>query len=191
VYGLGCRAFCESSVGRVHALKGAALERPFILLIPRIEWLGILTSPNDVANALGRAFWPGPLTLVLEAIGDLPRYLLGEERTIAVRHSSSEFVRDLFGWLDEPLVSTSANPENFPPAASAEEVMRYFAAHVETIDALVECSSPMIGRASTVVSLAGDKVSILREGPIPGERVREVLRDGSSSPGNGGSPHRE
>jgi L-threonylcarbamoyladenylate synthase len=181
LYGLGCSAFSESSVRRVRDLKGAAPDRAFILLLPGMRWLDILAAPNAQARALAQAFWPGPLTLVLEARDTVPAHLRGEGGTVAVRHSSSEFVRGLFRFLDEPLVSTSANPEGALPAATAAEVLRYFSAHRAVIDVLVEYPAAMTGTASTIVSLAGNSPSILREGPIPAGKVMEILRGGAPS----------
>lgn len=176
VYGLGCSAFERASLVRIHALKGDDPRRPFILLVPGFEWLEMLASCTETARALAAAFWPGPLTLVLEARRDLPHDLLGEGGTIAMRHSPSPFVQDLFRFFHEPLVSTSANPHGLPPATDAAGVVRYFGGHPETIDVLVEYPGTMIGTASTVVSLLGGHVSVLREGALPTERVREALR---------------
>jgi L-threonylcarbamoyladenylate synthase len=175
VYGLGCLAYSERSVERICTLKGSGSGRPFILLIPSSEWLERLVRFGETTSALSRSFWPGPLTLVLEALDEIPDYLLGEDRTIALRHSSSEFVQSLFEEVDQPLISTSANPEGFPPAESSLDVRQYFEEHEQVIDALVEFPEIMTGRASTVVSLVGEKVSILREGPISEEEVLNTL----------------
>jgi L-threonylcarbamoyladenylate synthase len=175
LYGLGCSAFSESSVRRVRVLKGTAPGKAFILLIPGMRWLEILASANAQARALAQAFWPGPLTLVLDAKDTVPPYLRGEHDTIAVRLSSGEFVQGLFRHFDEPLVSTSANPEGSLPAATAAEVLGYFSAYPAVIDVLVEYPVAMTGTASTIVSLAGGRPSILREGPISRRKVWEVL----------------
>jgi len=166
VYGLGCVAFNEPAVDRVRSLKGIESGRPFILLIPSFEWLGKLAVCVEQAHTLSRKFWPGPLTLVLEAAEGAPGFLLGDGGTIAMRHSSHSFVEALLGELGQPVVSTSANPKGYPPASNSEEVAAYFDGHKSTIDVLVEDPDNQSGLASTVVSLVGGRVEVLREGSI-------------------------
>jgi L-threonylcarbamoyladenylate synthase len=174
IYGLGCAAFNEAAVDRVRALKGIISERPFIILIPSFEWLTRLAVFGEKVRRLCSSFWPGPLTLVLEASETVPGFLLGEGRTIAVRHSPNVFVETLLRELDQPLVSTSANPQGYPPATSAEEVISYFTEHENTVDALVEDPGGMSGVASTVVSLVTGHIEVLREGSISENELRKI-----------------
>ncbi|MFQ6103821.1 MAG: L-threonylcarbamoyladenylate synthase [Candidatus Glassbacteria bacterium] len=176
VYGLGCLAFDERPFERICKLKGRTSHRPFIVLIPSVEWIDRLALVGPDAVALSMRFWPGPLTLVLEAKSGICERLLGEGRTIALRYSSSSFVSNLMRELKQPLISTSANPEGDSPPLSPEEVIRYFDGREEVIDLLVEWPERMTGTASTVLSLAGCGISILREGPITEEEIRRALR---------------
>ena len=177
VYGLGCLAFERAPVERIRALKGSRTGRPFILVIPSHRSVDRLVKVSDETGILIERFWPGPLTLVLEALEEVPAFLLGEDRTLAVRLSSSPFVQNLLARVKQPLVSTSANPEGLPPPSGPGDVIRYFEDHDQQIDLLVE-SSPgtMAGVASTVVSVIEREVSVLREGPITADDILRALQ---------------
>jgi L-threonylcarbamoyladenylate synthase len=177
VYGLGCLAFDAAAVMRIHRLKGGASGRSFILLIPSPLWLERLSTGGKAASSLAARFWPGPLTLVLQAAPGVPGHLLGEGGTVALRCSSSAFVTSLLRRVPEPVISTSANPEGCPPPASSEAVGRYFARSEEAVDALVVCSDLMGGCPSTVVRILGGEIGFLRDGPIAKAEIRHALVD--------------
>src|SRR3989454_12227802 len=87
---------------------------------------------NAAATALARAFWPGPLTLVLPGgSGRLPDLLRGPEGGIAVRWTSHRGMARLVRALGEPVTSTSANLPGSPPAPGAAAIVRDFAPAVE------------------------------------------------------------
>src|SRR5437870_11649516 len=93
---------------------------------------------SESATALARAFWPGPLTLVLPGgSGRLPDALRGPEGGIAVRWTSHRGMARLVRALGEPVTSTSANLPGAPPAPGAEATVREFAPALEAGTLLV------------------------------------------------------
>jgi L-threonylcarbamoyladenylate synthase len=121
VYGLGSRAR-QADVAALAALKGRSAGKPFLLLISdrsMAEANGL--AFNASADALARAFWPGPLTLVLPGgSGRLPDLLRGPDGGIAVRWTSHQAIAKLVAALGGPLTSTSANlPGQLPGGAAA------------------------------------------------------------------------
>src|SRR2546422_9276300 len=87
---------------------------------------------SAAASALARAFWPGPLSLVLAGgSGRLPDLLRGPEGGIAVRWTSHRGMAQLVRALGEPVTSTSANLPGQPPAPGAAAIVRDFAPAVE------------------------------------------------------------
>jgi len=118
VYGLGSRAL-QADVAALAALKGRSARKPFLLLISdraMAEAQGL--AFNASADALARAFWPGPLTLVLPGgSGRLPDLLRGPDGGIAVRWTSHQAIAALVAALGSPLTSTSANLPGQPPGA--------------------------------------------------------------------------
>ncbi|PYO93391.1 MAG: hypothetical protein DMD62_10120, partial [Gemmatimonadetes bacterium] len=107
VYGLGSRVV-QTDVAALAALKGRVASKPFLLLISdrsMAEAHGL--AFNATADALARAFWPGPLTLVLPGgSGRLPDMLRGPDGGIAVRWTSHRDIAQLVAALGSPLTST-------------------------------------------------------------------------------------
>jgi L-threonylcarbamoyladenylate synthase len=168
VYGLGSRARAPE-VKALARLKGRRADKPFLLLVAdraMAEAQGL--AFNAAASALARAFWPGPLTLVLPGgSGRLPDALRGPEGGIAVRWTSHHGTARLVGALGEPLTSTSANLPGSPPAPGAEAIVRDFAPAVEAgillvLDGGVLGNSP----SSTVVDCTQPAPRLIREGAL-------------------------
>jgi L-threonylcarbamoyladenylate synthase len=168
VYGLGSRAR-SPDVQAVARLKGRRPGKPFLLLVAdrdMAEEQGL--AFNESASALARAFWPGPLTLVLPGgSGRLPDVLRGPEGGIAVRWTSHRGMARLAGALGEPVTSTSANLPGSPPAPGAEAIARDFAPAVEAGTLLV-LDGGVLGNSppSTVVDCTQPTPRLIREGAL-------------------------
>jgi L-threonylcarbamoyladenylate synthase len=176
VYGFGC-ALQEQALARLARLKRNAPDRPFLLLaanarqLPRLRW-------TPAARRLARAFWPGPLTLVLAGDSPLPAEVVGSGGTVAVRLSPHAGVRALLQALDAPVSSTSANAPGGEPARSADEAAAAIARLGDgeewlVLDGGVLPPSP----PSTLVRCIGGDVSVLRAGAVPEDQVRTVLEE--------------
>ena len=168
VYGLGSRAR-DADVRALARLKGRREGKPFLLLVSgrdMAEAQGL--AFGDGANMLARAFWPGPLTLVLAGGGGrLPDLLRGPEGGFAVRWTSHRGVAGLIAAMGEPLTSTSANLPGQPPAPGAGAIIRDFAAAVERNDLLV-LDGGVLGNSppSTVVDCTQSAARLVREGAL-------------------------
>jgi L-threonylcarbamoyladenylate synthase len=168
VYGLGSRAEPED-VRALATLKGRRADKPFLLLISdrtMAERWGLIF--NEAAAALARAFWPGPLTLVLPGgFGRLPDQLRGPEGGIAVRWTSHSTIAHLVAALGEPLTSTSANRPGAGPAPGAEAIVREFRTAVDAGQLLVLDGGVLGNRPpSTVVACTHPAARLVREGAI-------------------------
>jgi L-threonylcarbamoyladenylate synthase len=168
VYGLGSRAV-QADVTALAALKGRARGKPFLLLVSdraMAEAHGL--AFNDSADALARAFWPGPLTLVLPGgSGRLPDLLRGPEGGIAVRWTSHRPIARLVEALGEPLTSTSANLPGNQPAPGAAAIARDFADAVDRGRLLVLDGGVLGNRPpSTVVDCTQPTARLVRDGAV-------------------------
>ena len=168
VYGLGSRA-AERDVAALSALKGRPAGKPFLLLISdraMAEAQGL--AFNASADALARAFWPGPVTLVLPGgSGRLPDLLRGPEGGIAVRWTSHPGIARLVAALGEPLTSTSANLPGSQPAPGAAAIVRDFRAAVDAGQLLVLDGGVLGNRPpSTVVDCTQPGARLVREGAV-------------------------
>lgn len=182
VYGLGSRARV-ADVQALARLKGRRADKPFLLLVTHrdmAEAQGL--AFNAAASALARAFWPGPLTLVLPGgSGRLPDLVRGPEGGIAVRWTSHRGMAELVGALGEPVTSTSANLPGSPPAPGVEAIARDFAPAVESGTLLV-LDGGVLGNSppSTVVDCTRPVARLIREGAITLAELRRAA--GSLAP---------
>jgi L-threonylcarbamoyladenylate synthase len=176
VYGLGSRARA-SEVLALARLKGRRPGKPMLLLVAdraMAEAQGLAFS--EAASALARAFWPGPLTLVLPGgSGRLPDELRGPEGGVAVRWTSHRGVARLVRALGEPVTSTSANLPGRPPAPGAEAIVREFAPAVAAGTLLV-LDGGVLGNSppSTVVDCTQPVPRLIRDGALTLAELRRA-----------------
>ena len=164
VYGLGARPDQSDAVEMIYALKG----RPAGLALPLLaadfdDVLSLLGELPPKAVVLARAFWPGPLTLVVPASDELARSVGAVDGTVGIRVPALGVTRRLLA-RSGPLAVTSANLHGEPPCKTSGEVRAVFGAHLEPIGVLE--SDGQVAPPSTIASVAGEVISIIREGSI-------------------------
>ena len=186
VYGIGCDAAEAGAVERLLAAKGRGRQMPPpVLVADPADLTGIVAEVPDVARTLMEAFWPGGLTLILDADGALTWDLGETGGTIAVRMPAHDLALDLLR-RSGPLAVTSANPTGAPPATDAASARAAFPGRVRSVDELAPdgeaagadwCEDILLldGGAtpgpvpSTIVTLAGEHARaprILRQGVL-------------------------
>ena len=136
VFGLGCAPYDELAVRKLLALKKRPEHKGVILIAA--DYSQLLDYVDDKKIPQDKRFtvfqhWPGPITLVLPARSEVPRYLRGDFDTIAVRVTAFEPVRQLCRALNTPLVSTSANYAGEEPLRNAEDVYAQMGSNIDWI----------------------------------------------------------
>ncbi len=174
VYGVAVDGLNHDAIQRLYEVKERPLDRPIPLLLADIDdvWHVISSFPPN-AHRLARAFWPGPLTLVLPARPELPSILLAGGTTVGVRIPDHDWLRELIRRLGHPLAATSANLSDHPPARTAEEVLQQLEGRIPLV---IDDGPAREGEASTVVDCTGDTPRILRPGPQSEEEILRVWR---------------
>ncbi len=172
LYAIGCRALDGAAVARLREAKGREAGKALPVIVADVAQARSLAArwPED-AQRLADAFWPGPLTLVLPAVGTLPRELLAGARTIAVRVPASDTARGLARQAG-PLVSTSANLAGEEPCVTVDLAAAAFPRAILALD-----EGPLDGEPSTIVDFSGSAggFSILRAGRIKGQAIERLL----------------
>ena len=134
VFGLGCDPFNPVAVLRLLALKQRNIEQGLILIASDFAQLEPLLMPLSAAvrNRILET-WPGPVTWTLPCLPEIPAWLRGSHRSLAVRLTSHPLARALCASWNGPLVSTSANRHGKPPATSALGVRMAFGDELDYI----------------------------------------------------------
>jgi L-threonylcarbamoyladenylate synthase len=163
-YGLGADALNAAAVGRLVAMKGRDAAKPIACIIGEVGQREQLCSAwPAAAQRLAKRFWPGPLTLVVPALPDLPEPLR-PQGFVGLRLSGHAFARALALGLGHPITATSANLAGGIEVTRPQDIMKQLADRLELI---VEGGETPGGRGSTVVRIDGANLSCLREGAIP------------------------
>lgn len=184
VYGVGADAFSPAAVAALLAAKGRGRDMPAPVLVGSWRGLdGLTLSVPRAARELIEAFWPGPLTIIVEHAPSLA-WDLGDSRgTVAVRMPLHPVALELIGQTG-PLAVSSANRTGYPPAstaAAAREQLGY------AVDVYLEAGPSGDPVPSTIVDLTGDAPRVLRAGALSVEQLREVVPD-VVAPGQPGGP---
>ena len=173
VYGLGGNAFSKEVADRIYLIKQRPRNKPFPLLIS-LKWLKRLCLWDDSRiDDLIEAFWPGPLTLILNSNPDLPKHLKNKSGALAVRHSSSTIVQHLIELGECPIIGTSANRSGFPACTSAGEVTSHLK---DDVDIVIDRYNRSENLASTIVHCQTEPFKILRQGSISLKKLNYICK---------------
>jgi len=173
VYGLAGNAFSESAIHKIFALKNRPLHNPLIVHIQSINYLTqVAKDIPDKAYQLAKAFWPGPLTLVLNKKENIPNIVSAQKNTVAVRVPNHPIALELLANIDFPIAAPSANPFGSISPTSAIHVANYFANELEIILDGGECEK---GIESTIVGFDGDEPVLYRLGSISMDDIEKEI----------------
>jgi L-threonylcarbamoyladenylate synthase len=173
VYGLGADALNADAIKQVFALKGRPATNPLIVHVSNEAMARrVVRAWPDSATKLARAFWPGPLTLVLPRAGDVPDAVTAGGNTVAVRCPEHPVALALIESFGRPIVGPSANPSGYISPTTPEHVRDAFA-NDELL--VIEGGHCRAGIESTVLDLTSTIPTVLRMGVIGAHRIAEVL----------------
>ena len=175
VYGLGANPLDERAVERVYLAKERSFSKPLPVLVASLEDAKRIAVLSERAERLARAFWPGPLTLVLEARPLLPCIVTACRRRVAVRMPNNRIALLLIEESGGLLIGTSANISGYPPPRTAAEAIRQLGGRV---DLVLDAGPTRLGSPSTVLDLSEGTPRVLRRGPIREKDIARVLGRG-------------
>ncbi len=174
VYGLGADARNGEAVAAVYETKGRPSFNPLIAHVHSTQAAQELVQWNSVADRLAKAFWPGPLTLVLplrEGHG-ISGLVTAGLSTLAVRVPAQPTALRLLEHVGGPVAAPSANPSGRISPTSAAHVLAGLSGK---ITAVVDDGPCSVGVESTILGLAGPAPVLLRPGGLAAEEIETVL----------------
>ncbi|MGH9391163.1 MAG: L-threonylcarbamoyladenylate synthase, partial [Vicinamibacteria bacterium] len=170
-YGLAVDARSRAACDRLFELKGRPPEKALPCIVSGVPQLEeVARSLGNSVFRLARKFWPGPLTLVIEAKPGL--LASSPEGGLAVRASGLRLPRDLAEGLGAPITATSANHSGAPPATTAEEVLSELGSE---LDLVLDGGACPGGLPSTIVDVRGTPPRLVREGRVSFAEVERVV----------------
>ena len=188
VYGLGADARNKEAARKIYEAKGRPSDNPLIVHIAYVSQLAEITGKiSPEMKALSDAFWPGPLTMIVnqrEGEPLIPRETTGGLSTVAVRFPSNPIANALIRESGRMIAAPSANTSGRPSPTTGEHVIEDLDGKV---DMIIDSGSVDIGLESTIIDLTEDVPVILRPGYITRDELSKVLGAVSVDPAISGA----
>lgn len=173
VYGLGAVATDAQAVRGIFAAKGRPSRNPLIVHVANADQAREYAARWDGrAEMLARAFWPGPLTLIVPRTPAIPEIVTAGGPTVGLRVPAPTVARRLIERVGLPLAAPSANRSNRVSPTRAEHVLADLDGRV---DLILDSGPASVGLESTVLDLASDPPRVLRPGPITASELASLL----------------
>ncbi|MEX1140433.1 MAG: L-threonylcarbamoyladenylate synthase [Bacteroidota bacterium] len=173
VYGLGADALNPEAVRKVFEAKGRPADNPLIVHIAdHGQLIDLVDEVPDKAQALGKEFWPGPLTLIMKKTFLVPEIVTAGLDTVAVRMPDHPVALALIEEFGGGLVGPSANLSGRPSPTTGAHVMDDLHGR---IDMILNTGPAEIGIESTVVDMTVDPPVILRPGGLHKESLEDIV----------------
>ncbi len=176
VYGLGADALNAAACDSVFEAKGRPHDNPLIVhvLSPSDFSLYAHTENQVLLNRLAEKFMPGPLTVILPKKEIIPDSVTVGLKTVALRCPSHPVARALIKMSGKPIAAPSANLSGKPSPTTAAHVIEDMSGRIPMI---IDGGPSEVGLESTVISLNGDEIHLLRPGFVTVNDLKEVTEN--------------
>lgn len=174
-YGIAADPFNLAAVEEIYRVKGRPETRALPILVNSTR--SALPLTRDVPytfHKLAARFWPGPLTILVEASTGVPLKVTAHTGNVALRWPNSPIVNALIERSGGPVTGTSGNISGQPACATAIDLLEQMG---DRLPLILDAGETPGNLASTIVKLDGDDWEIMREGVIPEQEIRAALED--------------
>jgi L-threonylcarbamoyladenylate synthase len=166
VYGLGVCADNSAAIDNLYRVKQRSRDKKSSIMISKSEEVSKYVKHVPlIAEKLISAFWPGPLTIIMDT---------DDNSTVGLRNPDNRVIRDLINEVGIPIASTSSNISGESPAIDVQQVINNFS---DKIDVILDGGPAEAGRPSTIVKIWDDTYEIIRHGVIGKERLSRCLNE--------------
>lgn len=172
LYGIGSLATNRNAINKIFDIKKRASGKPLLTLVKDMDMIKKYFTVRDEQVRLYEKFNKFPTTIILNQKFDFPDELSAGTRKIGVRISSNKFVKKLFEYIDEPLVSTSANISDQQNITEFEEIFEHFR---DKVDLIIDSGNLPVSKGSTILDLTTHPPKVVRKGDIGEEELKELL----------------
>lgn len=180
VYGLGADARNPEAVKRIYEVKGRPSDHPLIVHISSINQLEKWAREiPDYAIDLARAFWPGPMTLILKRTDIAKNFITGGQDTVGLRVPSNPvaiaLIQEFEKISDSAIAAPSANRFGQVSPTSSADVQDELGEYLSPLDQVLDGGKSVIGIESTIIDCSGVLPNIFRSGFITMEDVESRI----------------
>lgn len=174
VYGLGADAENPEALAKLYAVKGRPTHHPVIVHLASVEQLSQwAVDIPEAALVLTKAFWPGPLTLILKRSSRVPDAVTGGQDTVGIRVPDHPVALALLQSFGGGVAAPSANRFGRLSPTTAQHVQQDLG---EDVDAILDGGPCQVGVESTIVAFREGQPFILRPGLITEEQIQQALQ---------------
>lgn len=159
-YGIGCDLNSKKAIDRLYGVKNRDRKKPLAILCPDLSDVSRYAKVSNFAYRIMRQLTPGPFTFVLEATRLVPDMMQSRQKQVGIRVPQAPLMLAIAAQLGRPLVTTSATDMDGEMLTDAKEIKEALGARVD----LILDGGPQPAEPSTVVSLIGDQIEVLRQG---------------------------
>jgi tRNA threonylcarbamoyl adenosine modification protein (Sua5/YciO/YrdC/YwlC family) len=159
IYGFGCNIFSKKAINRIYKIKQKKIGG-FSFIIPNLSQISKYAIVSDYAYKVMKKLLPGPYTFVLKASKLVPKKLIPNKKTVAIRIPDNQICLEIVKELDRPIISTSVNITGEPNFSEPLEMEATFG---QAVDLIVD-GGILKNEASSVIDLSGNAPIIIRRG---------------------------
>lgn len=159
-YGIGCDLLSKRAIEKLYQLKHRDRRKPFSILCPDLSDVSKYALVSNFAYRTMRQLTPGPFTFVLEATRVVPEMMQTKQKQVGIRVPQAPLMLAIARRLGRPVVTTSAADKEDHVLIDAKDIKEKLGQELDLIlDGGIQPNEP-----STVVSLVGDQIQVLRQG---------------------------
>lgn len=173
VYGIGVNGLNENAIKKLYKIKNRPLNKPISLLVSDLKMIArVAENISETENKLIKAFFPGPLTIILRKKECVPDILTANGNTVGIRMPEGKIARKLVEYAGVPIAATSANISGEENLIDFESIFKEFQNKVDCFIDGEECKS---GIGSTIVKITNGVPEILRRGTISKDEIYKII----------------
>ena len=179
VYGLGADATNALAVARIYTVKGRPSDHPLIVHIGDLKYLDQwISEMSEFAIDLARAFWPGPMTLILKRSDIAKDFITGNQGTVGIRIPDNPLALSLLEAFHnlggKGIAAPSANRFGQVSPTTADAVQEELGDYLADSDLVLDGGSSEVGLESTIIDCTSGTPRILRPGAITVEMIESA-----------------
>lgn len=174
-YGIAADPFNLAAVGNIYRVKGRPETRALPILVNSLaQAVSLARDVPYTFHKLAAKFWPGPLTMLVDASNGIPLKVTAHTGQVAVRWPNSPLISALIDLVNGPITGTSGNISGQPACSNAVELLEQLG---DRLPLILDAGETKGTLASTIVKLLEDDWTVMREGEISNEQICAALNE--------------